>query len=202
MKPLLKIDLEQILNSGKPIIVELGCGRDKTPGTIGIDRLDLPGVDIVADIEDGLDFLPDNSVDEIYARSCFEHIQNFAGLMSEIVRVLKIDGKAFIYVPHFSNPYYYSDPTHARFFGLYSFFYFVDSAHQPKRKVPDYYFDTKIRIVSQRLVFDSPFLFRKVIKRLIGTIFNLSKFLQEFYEENLCYLFPCYGIEIVFTKVE
>jgi len=199
MEPLLKIDLNQVLNN-KPVILELGCGRKKRPGAIGIDRVDLPGVDIVADIEDGLAFIPDSSVDEIYALSCLEHIRNFEELMSEITRVLKEGGKTFVYVPHFSSPYYYSDPTHTRFFGLYTFYYFVDSSHQLKRKVPDYYFDTKIRIISQRLVFDSPFLFRKITKRLAGAIFNSSRFLQEFYEENLCYIFPCYGIEIVFSR--
>jgi SAM-dependent methyltransferase len=199
MRPLLKIDLDKALKCA-PVILELGCGKNKSPGAIGIDKIDLPGVDIVADIEDGLGFIPDNCVDEIYSFSCFEHIHNFEKLMSEIVRVLKNRGKTFVYVPHFSSPYYYSDPTHTRFFGLYSFYYFVENRYQLKRKVPNYYFDTKIRIISQRLVFDSPFLCGKIIKRTIGAILNLSRYLQEFYEENLCYLFPCYGIEIVFTK--
>jgi len=199
MRPLLKIDLDKALGN-MPVVLDLGCGRNKRPGAIGIDKIDLPGVDIVADIEDGLGFIPDNCVDEIYSFSCFEHIHNFEKLMSEIVRVLKNGGETFVYVPHFSSPYYYSDPTHTRVFGLYSFYYFVENRYQLKRKVPDYYFDTKIRIISQRLVFDSPFLCGKIIKRTIGVILNLSRFLQEFYEENLCYLFPCYGIEIVFTK--
>ena len=199
MKPLLRIDLDKALNN-PPVILELGCGRNKRPGAIGIDKMDLTGVDIVADIEDGLGFIPDNCVDEIYSFSCFEHIRNFEKLMSEIVRVLKNGGKTIVYVPHFSSPYYYSDPTHTRFFGLYSFYYFVNHRYRLKRKVPNYYFDTKIRIISQKLVFDSPFLIRKIIKRSIGAIFNLSRFLQEFYEENLCYIFPCYGIKVVFTK--
>ena len=199
MEPLIKIDLNRVLGN-KPMILELGCGRNKRPGAVGIDKIDLPGVDIVADIENGLGFIPDNCVDQIYAISCFEHIQNFERLMSEIVRVLKKGGKTVVYVPHFSCPYYYSDPTHVRFFGLYSFYYFVDEKYQLRRKVPDYYFGTRIRIVSQRLVFDSPFLFRGIIKRLIGAIFNLNRYFQEYYEENLCYIFPCYGIEAVFTK--
>jgi ubiquinone/menaquinone biosynthesis C-methylase UbiE len=199
MQPILKIDLDKAFNN-PPVILELGCGRNKRPGAIGIDKIDLPGVDIVADIEEGLGFIPDNCVDEIYSLSCFEHIHNFEKLISEIVRVLKNGGKTFVYVPHFSSPYYYSDPTHTRFFGLYSFYYFVENRYQLKRKVPDYYFDTKIRIISQRLVFDSPFPFRSIIKRSIGVFLNLSTYLQEFYEENLCYIFPCYGIEVVFTK--
>jgi len=66
-------------------VIDVGCG---TGTKLAFIHNYLPGVDIVADIEDGLDFIPDGSVDEIYSHSVFEHIQNFEKLMSEIVRVL------------------------------------------------------------------------------------------------------------------
>lgn len=198
MKTVVKIDLQKIPNSKEPIIIELGCGDKRRESRITVDRVDLPNVDIVADIENGLPFLPDNCVDEIHCRSILEHIQNFEDLMREIVRVLKNNGKAYIFVPHFSNPYYYSDPTHKRFFGLYTFYYFVDKEHQLKRKVPDFYTDTRILILSQRLKFRSIFSILNPFKKLFGWFFNLHPVLQAYYEENLCYIFPCHGIEIVF----
>lgn len=143
--------------------------------------------------------MPDNSVDRIHSRSVLESIENFENLMREIVRVLKNNGTAHIFVPHFPNPYYYSDYTHKRFFGLYTFYYFVDSKHQLRRKVPNFYTDIRINILSQRRVFTSPFWFRRRIKKLAGLLFNCHRSLQEFYEENLCYIFPCYGIEVVFS---
>jgi len=198
----IKIDLKEALN--KPIVrIEIGCGATRKNGVIGIDHIDLPTVDIISDLENGLGFLPDNSVDEIYSSSCFEHIHNFENLMKEVVRVLKPSGRANIFVPHFSNPHYYSDPTHVRFFGLYTFYYFVPTDYQKiKRKVPSFYFETKINILSQRLVFDSTFLISKIICRLFGNIFNLCKPLQEFYEAHLCYLFPCFGIKITFSPLK
>jgi len=198
MEPGIRIDLDEALKSDAPVIVELGCGQKKKPGRIGIDKLDLPNVDIVADLENGLSFLPDNSVDQIHSRSVLPHIENFENLMREIVRVLKKNGTAHIFVPHFSNPYYYSDYTHTTFFGLYTFYYFVDTKHQLKRKIPNFYTDIRINILSQQLVFTSPFWFRRQIKKLAGLLFNCHRSLQEFYEENLCYIFPCYGIEVVF----
>jgi hypothetical protein len=123
-------------------------------------------------------------------------------MMCEMVRVLKKGGKVIVEVPHFSNPYYYSDPTHKRFFGFYSFYYFVESKNQLRRTVPDYYFPVKIRILSQKIIFDSPFLLGKIVKRLWQIIFNLGSIVQEFYEENLCYIFPCSSIEVVFTKAD
>jgi SAM-dependent methyltransferase len=193
-----KIDLSEALHKS-PVCIEIGCGRKRREHTIGIDRVDLPTVDIVTDIENGLGFLPDNSVDQIYSSSCFEHIHNFENLMREIVRVLKPTGKAYIFVPHFSNPYYYSDPTHVRFFGLYSFCYFVDSKYQLKRKVPDFYFDFKIKIISQKLVFDAPFPLRSLFARCVGRLFNLNMFMQELYEGSFSNIIPCHGLEIIFT---
>jgi SAM-dependent methyltransferase len=198
MKPVIKIDLESATSDSRSVIVELGSGRKKTPGRINVDRVDLPGVDIVADLEEGLSFLPDQSIDEIHCRSVLEHIENFEGLMAEMVRVLKDNGTAYVFVPHFSNPYYYSDYTHRRFFGLYTFYYFVPSERQLSRKVPDFYTDIRIEILSQRLVFRSSFRLLKPLKKLIGWLLNRHTCVQQYYEENLCYLFPCHGIEIAF----
>ncbi len=202
MRPLIRIDLEAGINGPDPLIVELGCGRKERPGRITIDKADMPHVNIVADIEEGLGFLPDKSVDEIHCRSVLEHIENFQHLMSEIVRVLKDTGTAHIFVPHFSNPYYYSDFTHKRFFGLYTFYYFVESKNQLKRKVPDYYTSLRIRVISQRLVFRSAFKLLNPWKKLFGWLVNRHHLLQEFYEENMCYAFPCHGIEIVFSAAQ
>lgn len=199
MGTIVKIDLDSLINSGEKIIVELGCGARKKEGRIGIDAVDLPGVDIVADLEKGLPFLPDNSVNQIHCRHFLEHIQNFENLMAEIVRVLKRDGTAHIFVPHFSNPHYYSDFTHTRFFGLYSFYYFVDYESQLRRKVPNFYTDIRISILSQRLIFRSSFKIINPFKKLLGWFVNMHMSFKEYYEENLCYIFPCHGIEVVFT---
>ena len=196
-----KIDLEKVLSGDMPVILELGCGSCKQQGRIGIDKLDLPGVDIVANLEDGLPFLPDRSVDTVYCRSILEHLHNFERIVREIMRVLKPSGKAIVFVPHFSNPYFYSDFTHVRFFGLYTFQYFVDSRNQLVRKVPSFYTDVKLTILSQKLVFSSPFRLRSYLKRFFGLLVNAHPRLQEFYEEILCYVVPCYGIETVIAPM-
>jgi hypothetical protein len=199
MNVTLKIDLAARLTCGKPVRLELGCGTRRRDGFIGVDRVDLPGVDIVADLEDGLGFLPDSSVDEMQSKSLFEHVRDFEGLMAEVVRVLKPGGQAHVYVPHFSNPYYYSDPTHLRFFGLYTFQYFAVENKQFKRGVPRFYTRTKIRLLSHELVFTSPFRRRRRLKQAVGWLVNRHRACQEFYEENLCWLIPCYALQVVFT---
>jgi SAM-dependent methyltransferase len=114
METIVKVDIQELIQKKTPIVIDIGCGAKKKEGRIGIDRVDAPQVDIVTDIERGLPFFPDQSVDEIHCRSVLEHIHNFDHLLREMMRVLKKDGKAYIFVPHFSNPYYYSDPTHVR----------------------------------------------------------------------------------------
>jgi SAM-dependent methyltransferase len=197
MDPRVKIDLEKILQGHAPVIIELGCGERKRPGCIGIDRVDLPQVDIVADLEAGLPFLPDRSVDEIHCRSFLEHIENFEHLFTEMVRVLKDDGRACVFVPHFSNPYYYSDYTHKRPFGLYTFYYFAEPARQLHRKVPCFYTNTRVEILSLKLKFRPWAGFPLSPRKLLGAIVNLHPVLQEFYEAKLCYSMPCDGIEVV-----
>ena len=196
--PRIKIDLIARLKPGALVIVELGCGPNKKEGCIGIDQLDLAGVDIVADINQGLSFLPNQSVDEIHSKSLLEHVDDLGWVVREIVRVLKPGGTKHLFVPHFSNPYYYSDYTHTRFMGLYTFYYFVDEKHQLRRKVPTFYSDVRIRVLSQKMIFQSSFRLVHYFKKAFQQLVNLSSWTQEFYEENLCYFIPCYGLEIVF----
>lgn len=181
-------------------MLELGCGPRKTPGRIGIDRIDLPGVDIVADIDKGLGFLPDASVDAIYSESFFEHVNDLEGLVREVARVLKPGGYNWLFVPHFSNPHYYSDYTHKSFFGLYTLRYFCADEDQLRRKVPNFYSDVRIRVVSQRLIFFSSFTLLRWFKKVFQKVINSNTWLQEFYEENLCYIIPCYGMELRFER--
>lgn len=196
-------EFHNLIRSKEKVIIELGCGPNKNPGVIGIDQFNLPGVDYVTDLEHGLPFLETDSVDEIISRHVLEHIENFQFLMEEIHRVLKPGGKKVITVPHFSSPYYYSDFTHRRFFGLYTFDYFCDAKTSPlKRKVPSFYSDLRFTISMRQLVFKSPFTVRNLIKQVFTRFFNSSPYLQELYEEQFCYLVPCQEITFVLIPVK
>jgi hypothetical protein len=67
------------------VFVEFGSGTTNKQGRVTVDKVDLSNVDIVADIENGLPFLPDNSVNENHCRSVPEHIENFENLIGESV---------------------------------------------------------------------------------------------------------------------
>lgn len=182
------------LHEGEILSLELGCGPSKRHAdAIGIDSIGYDGVDLVGDIFDVLAGMPDECVGSVHAYHFFEHVEDLTRLLEELARVLRPEAVLDIEVPHFANPYFYSDPTHSRFFGLYTFAYL---AHCDlfRRRVPQYGVKPLFRLSDAELQFNSPFPLRGLLRRNVGKLFNLSRWLQEFHEENLCYLFPCYQL--------
>ena len=184
----------------KLIKLDIGCGKRKKQGFIGIDIDKNGDADIIASVLD----LPfnTNSVDEIYSGNVLEHIENLELLMKEIYRVLKPGGKKHIAVPHFSNPYYYSDPTHKNFFGLYSFYYYSDNQKDIRRKVPAYYFKEKFDVIDIELTFFSLIPFLRPLARFFGWLVNSSRLTQEVYEWYFSRFFPCYGIKVILKSIK
>jgi ubiquinone/menaquinone biosynthesis C-methylase UbiE len=184
--------------------IELGCGnRKRHKQAIGIDMLDYPDVDIVGDIYEVLASFPNKSVDSVYGYHFIEHVPDVTKLLNELARIVKPNGHVEFVAPHFSNPYFYSDPTHRSFYGLYTFCYFA-SKSPFSRQVPTYEYKVEFSIASVDLNFKStrPFIFRHAIKRFVGSIFNSCNYLKELYEENFCYLFPCYEVRYILHREE
>ena len=95
------------------VLLDIGCGPQKTPGTVGIDHQPFPGVDIVRDLMRGLPFA-DNSADGIIAKQVLEHFggRDLMFLIEEMYRVSKPDATWYIIVPDAASPNRYRDPTH------------------------------------------------------------------------------------------
>ena len=203
MKILDKRNLLSNLKDSENIVLELGCGdRKQISSSIGIDLLDYAAVDIVGDVYDVLREFPSASVSAVYSSHFFEHIPDLELILEELARVMLPSGTLEIIVPHFSNPYFYSDYTHRIFYGLYSFSYFaIDPIF--KRRTPTYQKTLFFNLLDVRLVFksSSSFPVRYGIKKfLLENFFNFNVWIKEFYEENLCYLFPCYELKFILRK--
>ena len=69
-------------------ILDIGCGRKKLPGAIGLDYVVLPGVDVVCDLNRPLPF-GDQAFEIVHSDQVLEHIPNLIGLVEEIHRILK-----------------------------------------------------------------------------------------------------------------
>lgn len=199
------IDKNQLLpkfaNSSEKIVLELGCGNSKQfEYSIAVDIIDLPGVDIICDLNKGFPFIPDNSVDEIYSSHFMEHINNLGFMMKEIYRILKPGGRKHMTVPHFSNPYFYSDYTHHITFGIYSMSYFSKSKYF-KRQVPTFYNDIDFKIISVQVRFKSEWFLPGFFTKRFGKLLNNHKTFLEFYEANWCYMIPTSEIKFIIEKV-
>lgn len=189
------------ISPASPVSIELGCGPSKAnPEAIGIDAIDFPGVDLVGDVFEVLGAMPSGSVARCSSSHFLEHVPNLTALFDEFERVLVVGGEVVATVPHFSNPYFYSDPTHCRTFGLYSMSYLaVDRIF--RRRVPLYGRRPRLELIAVVLGFNSPFPLRRLVKRSVGPVFNLGRWTQEFYEENVSHLFPCYEITYRLTRL-
>lgn len=194
-----KKNIFQEMSSISNIELELGCGNGKrNRQAIGVDMLDYPDVDIVGDVYEVLASFPNKSVDAVYSYHFVEHVPDVPKLLSELARIMKPSGHVEFIAPHFSNPYFYSDPTHRSFYGLYTFCYYANKSPFA-RQVPTYDYKAQFEIVKVDLIFKSPlpFYVRYSIKRTIGAVLNSCNYLKELYEENFCYLFPCYEVRYI-----
>jgi SAM-dependent methyltransferase len=110
-----------------PLRLNLGCGRNIIPGWVNVDWMALPGVDVVANLNDcATTPLPfaDDSVDELALSHVIEHLPNALPLMQELHRIAKPGAKAIIRTPYGSSDDAWEDPTHVRPYFHGSFGYF------------------------------------------------------------------------------
>jgi len=96
------------------IMLDVGCGANCTPGYVGMDIRDLPGVQIVHDIEIFPWPLDDESCAMVVMSHLVEHIKPWLQLklMDEVWRVLEPEGYCLISTPYGGSFRYNQDPTH------------------------------------------------------------------------------------------
>ena len=102
----------------KEIILDLGCGKKKRPGTIGVDHSDRHNADIIHDLNKFPYPFESSSVDYVYIDNCLEHLDSPMDVISEIHRILKPKGGLKVIVPYFRSHYAFIDPTHKRVAGV------------------------------------------------------------------------------------
>lgn len=105
-------------------ILDVGCGLNKYPGAIGIDRIQGTRADVLCD----LDVMPypfaDSSFDSIRAVHVIEHVADVIKTMEEFWRLLRPGGHVYIATPHYTDFSSFCDPTHRWHLNSYSLRYF------------------------------------------------------------------------------
>lgn len=164
-------------------IVELGCGRDKSEGFLGVDKRETEEVDKVIDLDKSDWDLPSDYFEYVKAINLFEHLENPVNFMEEVYRILKDDGRVLIQAPHRSSQNW-TDPTHKRLTGSKTMkYYFTEDGRF------SYYSDAEFEILRNRIVFPKRkvFFWNYVVEPLV----NLNFFTRMIYEKSfLSKIFP------------
>lgn len=160
-------------------ILDLGCGRKKRPGAIGVDFNGNLGADIVHDLNQFPYPLKDNEFDEIYLDNTLEHLDNVISVMEEVYRISKPGGLVKVIVPYFRSHWACIDPTHRHFFTLNSFAYY-DPSHQFCHQ----YAYTHARFRVKKIIFNEN-LPNPWFKKIIVSIANKWPYHYEYYFSQL-----------------
>jgi SAM-dependent methyltransferase len=80
-------------------LLHVGCGRERLPGWVNIDAQDLPGVDLVADVTQGLQF---EGCRAVFAEHFLEHltVEQALDFLSEAHRALGPGGLLRLSTPN------------------------------------------------------------------------------------------------------
>ncbi len=154
--------------------LNIGAGNDAREGWMNHDGADLPGIDMVHD----LNIYPwpwkSNSIDEILILDVLEHLNDFVKAMEELHRILKVGGRVTIRVPYWNHSCAYIDPTHKRGFHEHTFHFFDVNSHYYKER--GYYSSVKFEIIEEvlRLASGAPY----PIIRLLGISHVRTKFFR------------------------
>lgn len=98
------------------LMLDIGCGNNKMPDHIGMDRRKLPGVDVVHDAE----VLPWPFADETFNRITLSHVMEHLkpwlviDIMNEMWRVMKPGGLLMLAMPYPGSFGFYQDPSHIK----------------------------------------------------------------------------------------
>ncbi len=168
------------LSSANAVVFDLGCGLKKRSDAIGIDRIALAGVDVVADLDRYPLPIASNVADEIVASHVLEHVQDVIAIMEEIWRICKPEGHVIIRTPHYSGRYAWLDVTHRRAFCADSFTYFGQSTYS-------YYTKARFEIANQRLVYFMEKPYRRIFSLMAKPVQALLDRHPTFVERFLCY---------------
>jgi hypothetical protein len=99
--------------AASPLKLDLGCGKNKREGFVGVDSRQFAGVDQVVDLRKPWPW-KDGSVSEAHSSHFVEHLTapERIHFVNELYRVLAPGAKAQIIVPHWASARAYGDLTH------------------------------------------------------------------------------------------
>jgi len=171
--------------------LDVGCGRRKQPGAIGIDRNPASQADVLCDLDRFPYPFRDAVFDRVRAVHVIEHVADVLRTMEEFHRLLRPGGRLYLVTPHYTDFSSFCDPTHRWHLNSYSFRYFGED-----HGGYGYYSRVKFREISVRLRL-------LALWRWTGLEWLINHWprFRQFWEHYLCFLVRGKFIEFEFEKV-
>jgi SAM-dependent methyltransferase len=162
-------------------VLDVGCGRRKRSGAIGIDINPRSDADVIHDLNVFPYPFPHDWFDAIYCDNVLEHVENVIRVMEELHRIAKKEACVTIIEPFFAHRNAYTDPTHKHFFGIHSFDCFLkNTAHSEFRY-------STVEFQLRSLQFDKGL---DVAHWIDGVVCRFANSHKDVYENRLAHLFP------------
>ncbi|MEO5657663.1 MAG: class I SAM-dependent methyltransferase [Nitrospiria bacterium] len=160
-------------------ILDVGCGINKLPGSLGIDRNPASRADVLVDLDRFPYPFRDNSFDGLQAVHVIEHVSDVIGAMEEFHRVVRPGGEVFLATPHYTDFSSFCDPTHKSHLTSFSMRYFSEGDNAGY----GYYSAARFEETSVRVKL-------LALWRWLGFEFlvNGSKRFRRFWEHYLCFI--------------
>jgi len=127
-------------------IPDSGYGKTRIEGSIGLDRIRFPSVDIVRYVTKVLPFR-DNVFDKVMCNSILEHIDDIGFTLGEIHRILMREGTVSIHVLFFRRNTAYTDLQHKHPLTYDQMNYFTENSEFP------FYSEFKFILLKRKIVF-------------------------------------------------
>jgi ubiquinone/menaquinone biosynthesis C-methylase UbiE len=181
------------LQNNTPLkILDLGCGKKKRPGSIGVDYSDRHNADIIHDLNVFPYPFESDSIDQVYLDNVLEHLDKPMRVMEEVHRITKQGAEVKVIVPYFRSVWAFIDPTHNTFYTVDSFSYY-----DPDHIICQRYDYTKTRFKVERIVFNET-LSNRWFKKIIIKLANNWPHRYEYY---LSHIFPLDDITYYLRKI-
>lgn len=118
--------------------LNLGSANHPMQGYVNLDMQDLPGVDMVYEVDPWNPVLPfdTDTFSKIYANNFVEHVANTNRLVQEMWRVSVDGAEWYVLTPGWRDPNSWNDPTHFAHWGSKVLDFYTEAGFDGRRYEP------------------------------------------------------------------